>query len=324
MRGLITIIWLLATFAPPALQAAPGDVEQVKQYLNQSIKLQLKQEHEQALITLDKAFQLMPHPKILFYKGKSLFALKRYQETLDLYQSIKGDTKVIKYSAMINETMAVCKEMLKQTLVTIKTVGCIGATVTIDNKTAGFTPLKVKMNRGVHQIKVTLKGYEDFNTEITCQGEDSMFFSYTLTKVTAPTTEDLNQKNNLDKKSDPDKNTVLSPVKKTSPIPARIVLGTGAAMFITGALLTGRYIYDLGRVPEPVYDDQGVMVKTGGHVVKTNLYIGVPLMVAGVGLGLWSYFLFKQAGTPGGDPPKTTTRPLFYFTGCGAGMSLTW
>ena len=176
------ICQLYATQQPDA-QA----IKKVRSLMDKGIELQHEDKHTEAIKKFDRAYKLLPHPKILFYKGKSLYALKKYEKALKLYETIIENEKVKKYKDVIKNIIHVCRKKLKKTEVVLKTPGIKGINVFIDNNFVGKTPLTVSLKQGKHALFLRKKGFEDLKEKIICKGEDRIVLEYKLQKVRSKT-----------------------------------------------------------------------------------------------------------------------------------------
>lgn len=116
--GRILVIAFLLLFFRPA-GAAPGTDEKARerafQLTKAGVDLQKEGKHELALDALTEAAQVFDHPKILFYKARSLTALERWQEAFELWDRLMGQGGLKdKQLVAVREGWVRCKQELKE------------------------------------------------------------------------------------------------------------------------------------------------------------------------------------------------------------------
>lgn len=98
--------WVQAVIAVVALalcagEAMAGDKMLARQLTDRGIELQLKGEHEQAVRLFDAALVETDHPKIRYFRAKSLIALQRWSEAEQELLRIQDQPEVSKYRSEI-------------------------------------------------------------------------------------------------------------------------------------------------------------------------------------------------------------------------------
>lgn len=81
--------------------AHAGDPVVARQLTDKAIDAQNDGQHERAIILFDEAMAEVDHPKIRYFRAKSLEALGRRQEALEAFKGLVGIAEVDKYSAEI-------------------------------------------------------------------------------------------------------------------------------------------------------------------------------------------------------------------------------
>lgn len=131
--------------------------------------------YEKAIEEFDEAYRLDPKPLLLFNISQAyerLGKLDRAIEYLELY--LKADPNNDNAKAL-KEKIANIKGRLKATGVGI-TCNLDGATIVVDNKEMGVTPLKETLGLppGTHRIKIVKPGYRDFLMTVAVVAGQSM------------------------------------------------------------------------------------------------------------------------------------------------------
>ena len=93
MQLSFTLLFVLLAFACPAAGADEPEAkrkERAFDLVRAAIALQEEGRYDLALKPLNEAVALFEHPKILFYKARSLTALERWQEAYDVWNRLMG------------------------------------------------------------------------------------------------------------------------------------------------------------------------------------------------------------------------------------------
>ena len=271
-------LWLVAGVLLVPLAAAgqptkPANPEkEAVALVKQAIPLQQEGRHEEALVLFTKAANLSSHPKMLFLKARSQFALKRFDDARTSYRMIpqKTDKLAPKHLEEVKTNLAICEEMLTETLVHFVTPGADGASVTVDNEALGPSPVSKKLRKGTYQVRAVKDDFELAEKVLSVKGEDQLTVTLALKPI-----------------------PVEPPPPPTSPEPraanrdlwAWLTLGTGAASLTAGAFFLANYA-----------DKTGAELDSNQHVEgeTIDLGAGIGLAAAGLGLGITSIFLFMD------------------------------
>ncbi len=96
MKPIVVVLALLT-----AIPAHAGDALLARQLTDRGIQLQQKGEHEAALRLFDAALTETDHPKIRYFRAKSLRGLQRRDEAIKEFESILERPEVEKYRSEI-------------------------------------------------------------------------------------------------------------------------------------------------------------------------------------------------------------------------------
>jgi tetratricopeptide (TPR) repeat protein len=105
MKTMIRAFGLALTAAVLALggaDAQAGDPLVARQITDKAIEAQASGLHERAVALFDEAIAEVDHPKIRYFRAKSLDALGRRAEALTAFKALVGVSEVEKYSAEID------------------------------------------------------------------------------------------------------------------------------------------------------------------------------------------------------------------------------
>ena len=284
-----TLILLLS--AGSAVAQSTGETEPEAKAIalvQRAIPLQTEERHEEALVLLDQAATISSHPKVLFLRARSLFALRRYEEARSLYRTLPIKTAELEADLIeeVRRNLKVCEELLLETVVHFVTPQADGAAITVDGLAVGVAPVSKGLRRGTYQVKASREGYTDAEKVVTVRSEKQLTVMLVLEKF-------------------PDKpievpRVIVEEKGKVRRTWAWITLGSGAAALVGGGLFLGDYVDKTTRDLRP---DQHVEGE------ELDLGLGISLAVAGVGLAAVSAFLFAEP-TVGEVRPAVTVLPL--------------
>ena len=168
---LSTLLFAASAVAQPAPEADPE--EAAIALVVQAMDLQSQSRHEEALVLLENAAAFSSHPKVLFLKARSLFALRRYEEAQATYRTIPAKTDQLELELLeeVRTNLAICEQTLATTTVLFTTPGADGAAVTVDGRAVGASPVSVALRKGTYQVKAVKEGYADAQKVVSIQGE---------------------------------------------------------------------------------------------------------------------------------------------------------
>lgn len=133
-----------------------GDVEQARKHFGQGLKLYKDGDFDAALVQFERAYAMKPNFKVLYNIAQCHFELRQYVEARDaLSRYLKDGTGSIeteRQAAVQNDLAELQRRIAHLTL----KVNVTGATVYIDGKKAGVTPLRtpIDVNEGQRTISV--------------------------------------------------------------------------------------------------------------------------------------------------------------------------
>ena len=133
-----------------------GDVEQARKHFGQGLKLYKDGDFDAALVQFERVYAMKPNFKVLYNIAQCHFELRQYVEARDtLSRYLKDGTGSIeteRQTAVQNDLAELQRRIAHLTL----KVNVTGATVYIDGKKAGVTPLgtPIDVNEGQRTISV--------------------------------------------------------------------------------------------------------------------------------------------------------------------------
>lgn len=297
-----TVVFVVLLLAAGSAAAQPADAPepetQAIALVQRAIPLQLEERHDEALVLLDRAATLSSHPKVLFLRARSLFALRRYEEARSLYRTLPIKTAELEADLIeeVRRNLKVCDELLVETTVHFVTPQTDGAAITVDGLAVGTSPVSKGLRRGTYQVKASREGYAEARKVVTIRGDQQVTVVLAMEKL-------------VDMPIEPPPASV-----EENGISRRtwawVALGSGAAALVGGGLFLRDYADKTTRDLQPNQHVEGEEIDLG---------MGISLAVAGAGLAAASAFLFAEP-SDGAMGPTATVVPL--PGGCGLGF--TW
>jgi hypothetical protein len=291
----VTLTMALLLWLPLALDAQEElRTDLAIQQVMQAIKMQEKGRHEQAIPVFDSAWSLDAHPKILFFKARSLMALERWEEARVTYRLIQQNTMDLQAVKLdeVSLNLSLIEEHLQVTLLKVTTPGVEGASVVLDGKALGASPVSVELKRGTYALRADKPGYQSARVTVEVRGEDTLPVALTLVAgaTQAPTV------------------GAAAPAEAGSSrrLWAWITAGGGAAALAGGVVAFVQHASASSEAAE------------GDEVKPYGLYTGGALSAVAVGLGVTSAVLFLG----GDDEPVVAAAPWMGADGAGLAVTL--
>jgi tetratricopeptide (TPR) repeat protein len=264
----IALLFLL-TFASTARSDDLARKTRAVALIKQALPMQDAGRHEEAIRLLDESWATFAHPKALFYKGRSLVALKRWDAAQVLYEQIRASKQDLEADklAEVEANLTRCRDEIDK------------------REAARAKPVTVLV---VPPRQPTSAAPMESIEETTAQQPDPGAGQ-------APPLPDVARDSGA--------------APSTRRTWAWVTLGTGVASTLGGLAFLGNFAYQQSTTLAPDEHREG-----GG----LDLALGGTLTALGVGLGVWSIFLFRQ--------PSVQTGPTAFAapTPGGGMMSVSW
>jgi tetratricopeptide (TPR) repeat protein len=172
-----------------AAPVAAEDVTlQAREHFGQGTKLYKDGDFDAALVQFERAYELKPNYKVLYNIGQTYFQLREYVEARDSmtrYVKDGGDQIDAERLAAVNKDLADLERRLAKVTLTVNVTG---ATVLVDGKKVGVTPLSepIVVSEGQRAISVEAPNRGVLQRQIRVVGGDQQ--ALTLTFEDAPRT----------------------------------------------------------------------------------------------------------------------------------------
>jgi hypothetical protein len=154
--GLTALCPLSAQAQSADTTAETGDVEQARKHFNQGLKLYKDGDFDAALVQFERAYAEKPNFKVLYNIAQCHFELHQYVEARDTLQRyLKDAAGTLDMERQIRVESDVSELQRRIAHLTL-TVNVTGATVYVDGKKVGVTPLSaaVDVSEGQRTISV--------------------------------------------------------------------------------------------------------------------------------------------------------------------------
>jgi hypothetical protein len=165
--SILAAITLLAGSLPA--KADDDALERAKASFEMGVDLVAVEDFPSALAAFEESYELAPRPTTLFNIGMCQKGMFLYVEATSTFSRYLEDTAGEGDTEMRSKAELAIEEL--STLVGRLTVSGApdGSRIAVDGKRVGETPVAepIAVNPGMHAIRVTKRGYEPFETEVT-------------------------------------------------------------------------------------------------------------------------------------------------------------
>jgi len=287
-----------------------GDKEEAERHFEAGVSLQKVEDFEAAVTAFEASLRLYPTKSALFNLANCLRATHRYAEALEALERLKRD-----YGNELDERMRVAVEAQLAELVNLTAelmveVDQVGATVRVDDRVVGHTPLSqpVRLSPGPHVVEVTLSGFEPARASVELVSREKLTHELTLEAVPPPET------------AEPAPVPAAAPPPATQPLPPAaprdtgpstlgtagwVTTGVGAAVLAGGAA-TGIWALALDRELDEACTSGHCPTRRESDIdrldtlaITTNVLLGVGLAATAAGITMLVFDSPTGEPTPG-------------------------
>jgi hypothetical protein len=186
-RRIRAAVLLLAMGWASAAAAADPKVE-AKERFDHALTLVDQGAFAEAIAEFQRAYELMPHYTVLYNLGQAYVGLGRPVEAVDALTRYLGQGGSEIPSARRAEVEAEIRRQQARIAVVTLQVEPAGATVTLDDREVGHSPLPDPLRVGVgnHQVAARLEGYQRAERRFSVAGEERAIVSLKLEPESAP------------------------------------------------------------------------------------------------------------------------------------------
>jgi hypothetical protein len=174
--------------APAASATAASDTDEARQHFADGLKLYKDGDFDAALVQFERAYAIKPNYKVLYNIAQTYFQLREYVEARDdMARYLKDGGSAIdpeRQAAASKDLADLEKRVAKVTL----TVNVVGATVLVDGKKVGTTPLSepISVSEGQRTISVEAPNRGARERLIRVAGGEQQSLSLTFEEAPSP------------------------------------------------------------------------------------------------------------------------------------------
>jgi hypothetical protein len=149
---------VMAMLAVLALSARPAfaDKKEASRHFKLGVKLYEEQKYSEALVEFERAHELAPNPLVLYNIAATYRELSRYDESIQFYDRFLTEGKDVAKKALLQKATQELEELRARVGSIVVEADVDGATVTVDDRMVGTTPLPrpLVLPPGEHTITV--------------------------------------------------------------------------------------------------------------------------------------------------------------------------
>ncbi len=175
-------VWLVVAVATPVM-AAPKKPKQTAaeqeadRHFKNGVALYKEAKYAEALAEFERAYEISPHPLVLYNIATCHRELSRYGEAVRYYQRFLSEGKGKVPAARLKEANTELEAVLARIArVTIKIEGGEGAKVILDGKELGTMPIDAPLivPPGEHKLVVRAEGKQDAERSVRVASGDEV------------------------------------------------------------------------------------------------------------------------------------------------------
>lgn len=169
--------------APPPPPATPEELEG-RRHFETGLKLYKEKIYEAALVEFEQSYKLIARPSALRNVAQCQRDLKRFAEAYGAYERLLSLHLAQMTPAETQAVKKALKDLESVTGVIAFDVSEVSATVTVDGRDVGQTPLPgpVRVDVGPHLVRVAKSGYEPFDQTVKVLAMQALAVEAKLTK----------------------------------------------------------------------------------------------------------------------------------------------
>ncbi len=264
---------------------------------------------ESSLESFQRAYDIYPHPDILYRMGLCYERLGEDSAAVRLYRQFLDKVPNAPERPRIEKTIAIIESRISRSEIRIST-DPEGAIVYIDDKAngvSGYTPTSLPVSPGNYRIIVEKEGFEPLEELVSVESGQTLQLRY-----------QLNGGKSVVKKAE-----VASSNPNTPKVVALVAIGAASgvasAVFFNGYsnasseldILDRKRAVNKDSVSRSEYDD-------AQSSMYTNLSLGVVTAGVAVGALVWAYILWND------EPTQVAMPTMGWQDGPQVGMQLVW
>jgi len=190
--ALLSIAVLTSLAAPAAADDSGATKREADRHFKTGVKLFEETKYSEALAEFEQAYALASHPLVLYNLAATHRALSQYAQAVDFYNRFLAEGKGVVKPAQLAKGQRELDDVLRLIARVDVTTDPSGATVSVDGRALGPTPLgqPLILGPGDHVVSASLEGHEPAERAFRVAAGDTLAVALTLAeKVEAPVVE---------------------------------------------------------------------------------------------------------------------------------------
>lgn len=227
IRGLRTLFLIvgIAFCAPGASAQEPNAQKEAGLHFQRAVQLYSETDYRAALVEFKRAYEIAPHPSVLYNLGQTYYQLQNYADALTTFERFlaEGGTQ---HRAEVEQAVSVLKTRVGKLDITTATPGW---EIAIDDEVVGKTPLAkpVAVSIGRRRLAASKQGEQPISRFVEVAAGETAAISLAGGAVAA-------------KPADPADTTQAPPDRSDSAKKSLLIAGwVGTGALAAGAVVTG-------------------------------------------------------------------------------------
>jgi hypothetical protein len=186
----VLILAVPSLIARAADDPAPANDVRAEAHLHYQRAIELADDgaYAEAVVEFRRAYELLPHPTVLYNLGQAYAALGKPVEAVDAFKRYLSDGgSEVTPERQSQVAAEIQRQETRIALLLIET-NVSGADIRVDGLDVGKSPLPapIRIAVGDHRVAASLEGYRSGEQSVTVTGEEQRAVSLVLEKIPAP------------------------------------------------------------------------------------------------------------------------------------------
>jgi len=190
--ALLSLAVIASVAAPAAADDSAAAKREADRHFKTGVKLFEETKYSEALAEFEQAYALASHPLVLYNLASTHRALSQYSQAVDFYNRFLTEGKGVVKPAQLAKGQRELDDVLRLIARVDVTTAPEGATVSVDGRTIGPSPLgqPLILGPGDHVVSATLDGHKRAERSFRVAAGDTLAVALTLArKAEAPVVE---------------------------------------------------------------------------------------------------------------------------------------
>lgn len=182
--ALLSLAVIASVAAPAAADDSAATKREADRHFKTGVKLFEETKYSEALAEFEQAYALASHPLVLYNLASTHRALSQYSQAVDFYNRFLTEGKGVVKPAQLAKGQRELDDVLRLIARVDVTTAPEGATVSVDGRTIGPSPLgqPLILGPGDHVVSATLEGHKRAERSFRVAAGDTLAVALTLAK----------------------------------------------------------------------------------------------------------------------------------------------